>query len=555
MSRKSQIALLIGGALLLATLFFFFNHRNGKKSGTVPTVYSSDWTAAYRWEGEGPYHLYFTSLALQKHLGKKHQLSKIESQASFHFAMKRQEAANFLFIGETFALREAEMDSLMTKVHQGSHVFIASKWINRSNLAFFMFNFKTYFDYSSKLNLQVDDQTYTFYHQFQADTLPKDWDVMLEASSPLGDLDTLSTISGYPNAISVAYGKGKITYSLTPELYQNLHLNSLDGKKHLNATLLHELPADREVYLLDFAQLGKNIPDESVQDEERDASYLQFILKQKAFIYALFFLSIALVLFLLFRTKRMEPVVPILPKQKNRTLLFLDTLTSIYQRKQNPNALLTIQKRNFQTAILKHFYIDLTHTQVEQSLLNLSHKVKIPKEEIEQLYQRLCTTDPVHEGFIHETAKLQRAFYVKSGIIKNQFNILDWNHPVRIYDGLLLAGLLVWAGIALMLFGVSLLIAGQGSGILVVILAISVLFFGGLRLQTPLLEFSPEQITIFSFWGSKKSYQWHEIKEIEKIEQEYRLIPFTGRTFHWQMSRKHAMEQIKLDQLITLNRK
>src|SRR5690606_32272675 len=115
-------------------------------------------------------------------------------------------------------------------------------------------------------------------------------------------------------------------------------------------------------------------------------------------------------------------VVPYLDKKKNMTLAFTDTITSIYFADRNPYVLLNVQKRNFYEAVQKHFFVDLSKRKEDKEIMTLSQKSNIPASEIAEMIRLFETTEvsKVDENYLIDLAKMQVAFYQKTGMISSR---------------------------------------------------------------------------------------------------------------------------------------
>ena len=71
------------------------------------------------------------------------------------------------------------------------------------------------------------------------------------------------------------------------------------------------------------------------------------------------------------------------------TLAFAETITSIYFSKRNPYGLLQVQRKNFYTTILRHFFVDLQRRESDKALIILAEKSNKPLEEIKDHVDKL----------------------------------------------------------------------------------------------------------------------------------------------------------------------
>jgi hypothetical protein len=168
-----------------------------------------------------------------------------------------------------------------------------------------------------------------------------------------------------------------------------------DGALHAKF-ILQAFPKDQNAYWLDFAQLTRskeepNYDDFSDDKKDRDESYLQFLFSNANLRIGMLLAFLGCILFLIFRSKRQRPVIPLKQKARNTSVEFSRTVASIFLSRQNPHGLLQLQKKNFYDLIVRYFFIDLNDTNSVRAIESLSQKANVPVDEIQKLLQLLET--------------------------------------------------------------------------------------------------------------------------------------------------------------------
>ena len=169
----------------------------------------------------------------------------------------------------------------------------------------------------------------------------------------------------------------------TPKAFYNYQLKRKTGFKY-SEFVLNQLSPNQDIIILELGRLSDNYGDEDVDEEtgdklKKDDSYLTLLFKNPTLLKAMLLAIIGMLLFVIFRSKRTQPVVPYISQKKDMTLAFADTITSIYFAKRNPYGLLQVQKRNFYSMVQKHFYIDLSRDDKKNAIESLAERVIIKK--------------------------------------------------------------------------------------------------------------------------------------------------------------------------------
>ena len=196
-----------------------------------------------------------------------------------------------------------------------------------------------------------------------------------------------------------------------------LHSRIVDSLARHHARTIETSPAARALRRdrLD----GDEDEDEGEGAEKEDNSLIQFILKNPTLRLAFLLILVLLLLYVFFRAKRKEEILPGYNQKRNMSLAFVETLGSIYISRNSPAGVLQVMRKNFYSAINRHFYIDLSRKENrEQQLEKLLAKVPSDSEKlldiINSLDARKNNIDNRHLGVVYNKI---RAFYIENGIL------------------------------------------------------------------------------------------------------------------------------------------
>lgn len=131
------------------------------------------------------------------------------------------------------------------------------------------------------------------------------------------------------NFIRLPYGKGSIFLHSTPLAWTNLSMVEKSGLAYAQAAF--SLINQDSVYWDAYSMTSQSL-DRSFQPGRRQYSEspLQYILKKPPLAWAWYLLLVGALLFLLFRTKRQQRIIPVLEPNRNTSMEFLNTIGRLY---------------------------------------------------------------------------------------------------------------------------------------------------------------------------------------------------------------------------------
>ena len=141
---------------------------------------------------------------------------------------------------------------------------------------------------------------------------------------------------------------------------------------------------------------------------------LTYILSQEPLAWAWYSLLAMGLLFLLFRAKRKQRVIPVLVENENTSLAFINTIGSLYFRKNDHRQLCKDQWQLWLEKVRMQFRVNTSQLD-EAFVAKLAIKSKVPKDEIQTILDFYSNID--NSDFVSENTMIQ--FYQKI----NQFEI------------------------------------------------------------------------------------------------------------------------------------
>lgn len=368
--NKSKILLWIFGffilLLIIAELF-------------RPT--SINWRSSYTSSDKIPYGCYVIYQELPNLLEKP----VIKSTADpYEFLVENELPKNsvFIFINDYLGFDLQQSNALLNFVEEGNTVFLATK------------DFFGPLADSLKIKTSyiIEVQKSTIETNFVENTLKSSENTSLEIPDPayFSKMDSTTTkIISYTqseekdiaNFVSIDYGAGKFYIHSLPEVFSNYNLLS-DSQEFAAASLSY---LDGAVYYWDeYLKTGKVIV----------TTPLRFVLSETGLKSGYYLLMIGLLLFVIFRGKREQQIIPVIPPVENLTISFTKSVGSLYYQHRNYSNIIAKKIMYFFSSVRSKFFLE-TQEMSDEFIHKLAlkfgndyHKTKDLIEFIEKLKEK-----------------------------------------------------------------------------------------------------------------------------------------------------------------------
>jgi hypothetical protein len=518
MSKK--LLLIIGLVIVVSTAFIMYLLKSDEQSKIDKNAYiSSEWKENFTPDDKNPNGTFLFNELLE------YQTKKTSTKIDFKLdsiALSKKNTSYF-FIGDKFQLTTNEFDSLMDQVYVGSNLFIAYNTIS-DNINSTFFNTEDFvWEFNESIDVYANNKNYRFYSVFQSDTVASEWNFFSKNSIKsynFNEVKTESSVQGNQNFISLSFGEGTVFLHCNPKMFANYQLLTKTGFEY-SQFVVSKIPKNHEIKWLELARFeeieSENNEDEGEGSGKEDSSYLQFIFQHKTLTIALLLSLLGIILFLIFRTKRSQPIVPYIPKSFNNSAIFADTIKEIYYRQQTPFSILQVIKKNFYLAVNKQFFVDISKEERTNEIHILHEKSGIEKEKINQLLNLLETKDEsqVNFEFLNRVSKAQQDFYIQSGFIKSRLKQKIDGKSKKINRKMFFPILLIFGGIIALLISFYLLHNSAGSAIVLWPIGIVFLTFGIRLYALPILKISGEELCFYFLFKTKKRLKINELSSVE----------------------------------------
>lgn len=335
----------------------------------------NDWQEQYRYNRKSPYDLYALYNLLE---ARAPGLVFHEDTLSALLADSTTDA-NYVYIGQTIYLDETDITGLLNFVELGNTAFIATKWMPE-DLAYHFFgpNCQYYFEYGlyNGVSSYIDD---TIHPQLtQEDLLPNgvpalsfvnnhkpvnhEWyflDDFTICDEEYG-LEVLGNLDSGHNFLRLPYGDGELYFHTTPELFTNYFLS--DSSRYDYARGVFSYLAPGPVYWDEYSRSWRPPPRTNNRNQWSgnggrnllsDNHALSFILQQPALAFAWYLLLFSGLLYIIFRGKRRQRIIPVRTPKENSSLQFVDTIARLTEQHGNHSRLAKEEIK-----VLRHYLSD-----------------------------------------------------------------------------------------------------------------------------------------------------------------------------------------------------
>lgn len=388
MDRKVFI---IGGVTLIILLCAYIFMQNNR--------ITYNWAENYRLDSKHPYGLHITNELLQSYNVEGHELTAL----AFENLDSTATGQNYIAIDNAVFYDSLELSQLLQFVKNGNTAFISTKSVPIALIQNIYPEICddhswTYYLYAndslSTLNVShanLSDSMGFGYRFFYFDK-PKNYnwhyidpDYFCDAPYSLENLGNIDEY--YPNFARKSFGEGYFYLHTTPLAFTNIQMLDEQGLAYASKVFTHLLPG--KIWIDDkhgiSESLSRRINDElDYLDDRVSEGPLQFIMRNNSLKWAWFLLLAAGLLFLLFRTKRRQRVIPILEANKNSSLEFISTIGSLHFLQKENNRLAQQMGQLFFSYIREHYDLP-THQPNEQFVDRLHGKSQIEKTELRKI--------------------------------------------------------------------------------------------------------------------------------------------------------------------------
>jgi len=421
--RKPFIVLGIAAVALL--MLFIFLGKGSQKF---------EWSENYEAASKGPYGTYVIHKMLKDFYPKK-DLINILDGISEELPLGRGIKGNYVFVGESLFLSKDDEDQLLNFVNEGNNAFICSKTIP-FDLMFELYsencNDRGWEDYYGHLDTGVvfnfshpelnKEKGYKYKFLDENKVKKYDWnfihsDYFCDESHSMVELGSFDIRR--VNFAKKEYGRGTFYIHTTPISFSNIQMLDQVGLEYASKVFSHleegdifwDIPSKQSEGLGRAYNASKG-PSGGTRRIASDES-LKFILAEPSLSWA-WYIAISLgLLYLFFRAKRKQRIIPVLEQNENTSFEFISTIGRLYFL-QNDHKKLSLQKMKLFLSYIRDRYNLMTTTTDEKFQARLAAKSEIKPKVIKKIFdshESIKKTHQISENQLIEFHKQMDEFY------------------------------------------------------------------------------------------------------------------------------------------------
>ena len=340
------------------------------------TVFSSadrkvDWEQTYDTNSKQPYGLYIFGEQLKYFFSKK--IDKI-SYTPYEYLRRNQQKENYNYIFTTEGIDEVSLKKILSDVRAGSQALFLNEDYGLMNTLKIDIDYELTVD---DINLQLNSTSYDkqIYINPERVYLRVNYFTQLdkERDKALGYVffSDGRKIRKKINFVEVPYGKGKFFLYLGPPMaFTNYFLKESQDARSYVATVLSYLPEDRPTVWF--------VPPTQGEDT------LSFIMSQPQLRTAWHLMLLGFVLYLFFKGKRQQRIIPVIEKPKNTTIEFAQSISSLYYQERDATDMVRKKITYFLDQVRQRYYLD-TQQINEDFATKLANKSGKDKDLVQQI--------------------------------------------------------------------------------------------------------------------------------------------------------------------------
>jgi hypothetical protein len=404
-----------------------------------------DWSKSYTTAdtkqeeaNHSPYGLYVVENLLKSYFPNQN-FNKITQKISEELPEDAQNAT-YIFIGDGMAWDSLDGERLRHFVEQGNDAFISSNIMSKVltkpifenqcegdtiyNPPYLKTAYSAVFDTSALVSFLahgVDSSAFVLTHIEENKPTKSSWTYL--HNSPCGTTKPVQTALGLLNSTHcnfavVPYKKGKFYIHTTPEIFTNINLLQKSVLKYASLVFSHLRPST--IYWESSNHVSAYTTERMNGQKAETASHrsnpLAYIMKQPALRYAWYALLVGLLMYLVFRAKRRQRIIPVLDIPTNTSLEFIKTISTMHFMRRDHKEMAMQQTRYFLSYIRDRYKLSTTKLD-EEFVKQLSLRTKVEENTINLILNELAYVETKSTLTDQELIKLYQMlarFYNKS---------------------------------------------------------------------------------------------------------------------------------------------
>ncbi len=315
-------------------------------------------------------------------------------------------SGNYIAIDSQFGLNKQSLDELLAFVEEGNIAFIATHYLDYNlnnaiglNLSYI---YKSYdYDKDDDYNLHLtaqnwSEQTYSF-KRYLYDGHVENYND--QTTSVLGYYEN-ELGEKHVNFVRVLYGDGAFYIHTQPLVFTNFFMLKDSSHAEYISRCFSYLRDDHifwDNYNISRRNRSKTYEEIDSDPQNNAFSELDYFLENDSLRMTLYVSLIGFVLFLLFKVKREQRIIPLIPPLRNTSVDFTKTISNLYLNQKSNEDIAHKKLTYFYEKIRAELRIN-TQRIDQQFIENLQQKTGLSKEDINSLFIRIRETNDKIKG-------------------------------------------------------------------------------------------------------------------------------------------------------------
>lgn len=275
----------------------------------------------------------------------------------------------YVFINVRFQMDQVDLQYLLDYAGIGNNIFISAENFDRRLMD--TLSIKTNNTY------ELADSIYTL-----KDYPEKDFsfrsiygEVRFDTDSCVLPIKVLAANKkGEPVFIRLSYGRGYFYLHSLPSAFTNIYQLRND-KYDFAYRCLSYLSPNNHILWDEYQKQGL----------VGETSIFRVLLNNDALRISLYLTVLGFLLFMIFRAKRIQRIIPIIKPPVNSSIEFLDTISNLYYHKKDLDSIVDKRHAYFLDYIRKHYYLQTEHID-DEFIDSLSAKSGVEKDDLNDIF-------------------------------------------------------------------------------------------------------------------------------------------------------------------------
>ncbi len=392
--KQNQGWIILGGIALLLLGFFVYQNSNTKQH---------DWKMDFETESKKPYGTFVIKEIVEKSVATDSFIT-LDKKIAKSLPDNPTTNSSFVFIGEALLLDSSDVEQLLAFVDNGNTAFISSLTIPDLLMdevflppcdTLYWEDYTVYYDTAVITNFVHSDLQATNAFSFPYVKDQVIYNTYWQQLPP----HIFCTEENYPVVISQSpdssivdmalfpYGKGAFYLQTSPIAFTNLYQTKKHGQAYTEKIISHL--QTETIYWDAFsnvpAAIGRNKNWASHDPLTPKDGPLDYILSQPPLAWAWYLLLSLGLLYLLFRAKRRQRMIPVLAPNQNTSLAFIATIGRLHFTGKNHRRI-ALQQMDLLENFIRSKYRLSTQDKTAQFIKNLSHTSEIEETLIAKMF-------------------------------------------------------------------------------------------------------------------------------------------------------------------------